>query len=402
MEVAMNTKPVSPVSRNIWKLYSLQALTQALFMIPIIVLFFQSFGLSMKQILVLQAAFSLAILVFEIPTGYLADRWGRKPTIILGCILNIAGYLLYALSTGFWTIMAAEITIGLGASFLSGTVEAMTYDSLLEMGEEKRYRSVAANQSFLEFSTEAFCGLIGGFLAVISLYAPLWATLVPLCIASGIACTLAEPKRHVMQEGRHWKAIWDVSTHTLFKHRGLRSIILLHALISTMTLTLFWFTQPYQKLIGLPIAYYGVVHAVIVLSGAFASRLVPKLEKRMDDRVVLMCIAGCVIGCFLLLGLPPMLWGLGLFLIARVSWGMLTPLTGDMINRMTTSDVRATVLSMRSFLGRCIFVCTSPFLGAIADARSVPYALSVGGLAGGALILIVFIRIRSVWREIPS
>lgn len=392
----------SSIRSNIWKLYAIQALTQALFMIPVIVLFWQSHGLSMKEILIIQAGFALTILLLEIPTGYIADRWGRKRTLITAGVFDVLGYVLYATSGGFWQFLIAEITIGIGVSLRSGAIEAITYDTLLQLGEEKTYRRVAGNQSFFEFNTEALSSLAGGAIFLLSTRLPLWLTAVAAAVAFFIALTLREPARHGMREQRHWKAIWDVSTHTLVRHRGLRSVIFLHSLISTMTLTFFWFFQVFQQMVGVPVVLFGLTHAVIVAAGAFASKYVRLFEKRVDDRWLLIGVASAVVGGYIVLGLPPAAWLLVWFLVSRIAWGFLGPLTADMVNRMTTSDVRATVLSLRSFLGRLIFVCTSPFVGALADARSVPVALLTAGVIGGLLLIITFVMMRSVWREIPA
>ena len=398
----MNKQPISAVRSNIWKLYAIQACTQALFAIPIIVLFWRSHGLDFRQMMLLQSGFAMTILILEIPTGYLADRWGRKKTIVTGCFLGFLGFLIYASGTNFWHFLLAEMIIGIGVSMGSGASEAIMYDTLSASGEERMYRRTMGNQTFFEFSAEALSSLAGGALALFSLVLPLWITTIPMAASVLIALSLHEPKRHVLRETRHWKRIWDVSLDTLFRHRELRSIIFLHGVISTMTLTFFWFFQPYQKIVGVPLAFFGITHAIIVIAGALASKYVSTLEKRIDDRLLLMAIAAAVVFCFLILGMPPVAWGLLLFLVSRTAWGFLGPLTSDMTNRMAASDVRATVMSVRSFFGRAIFVCTSPFVGMMADARSIPFALLTTGLIGGAVLLVVFTVMRSVWRNIPA
>lgn len=399
----MNSASVSVLIRpNIWKLYAIQALTQALFAVPIIVLFWQSHGLSLREILLVQSGFACTILVLEIPTGYLADRWGRKRTLVLAGCFDVLGYLIYANSSGFGQFLLAEMTIAVGVSLRSGALEALTYDTLSTLRQERTYRGVMGNQAFLEFNTEAFAGVIGAAVATISLRLPLWLTVIPATIALLIAMSLREPPRHMMHEERHWKAIWHVTVHTLFRHRGLQCVILLHGLISTMTLTFFWFFQSYQTLVGVPIVLFGLTHGIIVAAGAFSSKYVAKLERLVDDRLLLMGIATTVVITYLALGLPVSVWLLSMFLISRIAWGFLSPLTSDMVNRMTTSDVRATVLSLRSFLGRLIFVCTSSFVGALADARSISFALLIAGIVGGVLLLATFVMMRSVWRQMPA
>jgi len=75
---------------------------------PIIVLFFQENGLSMKEVFLLQSIFSIGIILFEIPSGYFSDVIGRKKTIILGCIFGFLGFSIYSFSYGFLGFLIAE------------------------------------------------------------------------------------------------------------------------------------------------------------------------------------------------------------------------------------------------------------------------------------------------------
>jgi hypothetical protein len=115
-----------------------------------------------------------------------------------------------------------------------------------------------------------------------------------------------------------------------------------------------------------------------------------------------MGIAATVVAVYLALSLlSPVLALLALFPVSRIAWALLGPLSTDMLNRMASSDIRATVLSVSSFGGRVIFLLTSPLVAGLADDHGIPFALYVAGLIGGGLLLIVFIRLRTVWNELP-
>ena len=106
---------------------------------PIIVLFYQENGLGMTEVLTLQAVYSIAIVALEIPSGYAADVWGRKTTLIIGSILGVVGFSIYSFSFGFWGFFAAELTLGIGQSFISGSDSAMLYDSLKSNNRQSDY-----------------------------------------------------------------------------------------------------------------------------------------------------------------------------------------------------------------------------------------------------------------------
>ena len=72
------------VDSNIWKLYIIKALRWFLLAMPIAVIFFQDNGLSLSEVMTLQGIYSLTIAIMEIPSGFLADRFGRKQTLVFG------------------------------------------------------------------------------------------------------------------------------------------------------------------------------------------------------------------------------------------------------------------------------------------------------------------------------
>lgn len=398
----METQRKHLLRANIWKLYLLNALHGAIFFIPIIIPFYRENGISLMQAFLLEAIFSIEVVLLEIPTGYLSDRWNRKYTIVTACAFSTMGWLMYAIGTGFTYFLAGEILMGFGASLLSGTLEAITYDTLLEQGKTEHYKRISGNQFFATFGTESIASIVGGFIAVTSLRNAAWVTVASPLLGFFIALTLCEPRRHKLEGTQHLKTLWRICTGTLIRSTPLRSIIALHGVIGAMTLSLFWLTQPYQTLVHLPLALFGITHAIIVGAGALSSRFTHAISKRIDDRLFLLLIAAAVVMSYLGLGSSLSLWALLFFLTGRVAWGFLSPLTSDMINRMTTSEIRATVLSIRALGWRLLFALASPLIGYAADVWSLKQALLLTGAIGGIAIVITFLLMQPIWRKIPA
>jgi MFS family permease len=385
---------------NIWKLYILDFLSGSMFFIPIIVPFMMSTGLNLQQVFILQGVFTLASVILEIPSGYASDKWGRKNTTIVAAITSFIGIYFYAISTDFTTFLIGDIFLGIGMSFYSGTTEALVYDTLLELKDTDSYKRINGNLALSHFGAEAIMSVIGGLLVAYSLRLPVILTLIPFGLACILSFTLKEPRRHKMQEGRHLELMWLIAKKSIFHNAPLRNIILLHSTISLMTMSLFWYTQPYQTSVGLPLVYFGLIHAVIVLIGAIASKYTHSLEQYFDDRLLLTAIALTVFISFMALGYISSLWALVFFGFARIAWGILSPLTSNIINRMTTSDIRATVLSIRSFFFRGMFTLASPLLGYMADVLTINQAILITGIVGGILIVITFFSMSFMWKKI--
>ena len=101
-----------------------------LVIVPILVPFWLSLGLTMTEILEIQAIFGISVALFEIPTGYIADIWSRKASIMLGTFIVGCGFSLIPFATTYETLVTYEIIIALGGSFISGADIAIVYDSL--------------------------------------------------------------------------------------------------------------------------------------------------------------------------------------------------------------------------------------------------------------------------------
>ncbi|MBT4120128.1 MAG: MFS transporter [Candidatus Peribacter sp.] len=387
---------------NIWKLYVLHAVRGSLVHVAVLVIFLASNGLDLQQVFILEALWSVLQMGFEIPSGYLSDRWGRKPTLVLGAILKSIGMLIYCLSFNFSGFLLAVVFLSTGSSLFSGTDSAIAYDTLLELGEEDQYRKIAGKQAFFRFCVEAVAGILGGLIALYSLRATLWTTFGFFLIAPIIAITLKEPKRHKLQETRHFAAMWNIFVTSVVHNPAIRGVILLNSILITMAFSLYWFTQPYQEMVGLPLVLFGVTHSIIVLCHAFASRYVHSLEKWFDDRLLLISISICMIVSFLVLGLTSSIWAIAFFFVARIMWGFTTPLTSDILNRMTSSETRATVLSFQAFGFRLLFAIVSPFLGYTADVLSLNQAILISGCIGAVLLVITFFSMSVVWNKIPK
>ncbi len=390
--------------RNRVKLTVLKAGTSSLFYLPILVVFLQQSGMSLFEVLIMQGISALVLASWQIPSGYLADRWGRKNTLIAGAVCNFIGVLCYCIGTNYWFFLAATSLLSTGLSFQSGTIEALTFESLEAEGKAQSFRRSLGSQTFMRFAAEALAGLIGGALAVISLRLAFWATLPVFGALIVLAMTLDEPPRTTLSRGQKaLNTMLAVAHRSLIGDKRLRYVILIDSLFGSLLITLYWFTQPYLVEAGVPLGYFGAVHAAVVLSAAIASRESYRFAHWLKDRQFLLFIAISAVSFLLLLGvLPPAPAGIALIILVRVMWGFLGPLTFDLMNRMTTPDVRATILSVRGFMFQIFFAFFPPVFAAIADRTSLSTSLIMHGLFTGCCIAVLLKLMRPLWKKIPK
>lgn len=373
---------------NIPRLYLIKVAKWFMLFMPIVVPFYESNSLSMKDIMVLQAIYSVAIVVLEIPSGYLADVIGRKKTLILGAVFGTLGFITYSLSFGFWGFLVAEIILGVGQSCISGADSAMLYDSLLERGQEKQYTRYEGRITALGNLAEAVAGILGGLLAGLTLRAPYYAQSLVAFISLPAAMTLKEPARHVQLVKTGFLEIVRIARFALFGDRSLRRNIFFSAITGTATLTMAWFAQPFFEYAMIDLAWFGLLWTTLNLTVAITSYTAHHTESFLGQKRSIILIALMIPLGYLALSrfhTPLGLVVLYLFYLVR---GFATPVLKDYINRATASHVRATVLSVRNFIIRLLFAVTGPLLGWAKDIYSLPVALALSGIIFLALSII--------------
>ncbi len=360
------------VRSNIWKFYAFRFLRSFMMIMPIIVPFFKSNGLTMFHILTIQAVFSLTAVFLEIPSGFFADVFGRKKSMVFAAITGTIGMLIYSLSSSFWAFIFAEVILAIGFAFFSGTGSALAYDSLLELGEDYRYKKVEGTSFFLGRCAEATASILGGLFAVISLRLPFYLTAAVFALLIPLSLTIKEPKRKPFKHKKgHMYGLYKILRFSLHKNKELKWLIIYGAFIANSTLIAVWFFQPYFEQVGIPLVYFGVLWAVIQLSSGFSAYFAYKIESIIGRKISLASLLLITSLGYILLGSSNHLWGLIFCFMFTLIWGFSNPLLQDYINKIVWSDKRATVMSVKNLLSRLIFVIFAPLIGWLADTYTI-------------------------------
>ena len=349
---------------------------------PIVKLFYEENGLNNFELLTLHAVYSITIFFLEIPSGYVADIWGRKKSLILGTVLGCLGFSIYSATYGFWGFLFAELALGIGQSFISGSDSAMLYDTLIDMKKENQYLRYEGKVTALGNFSEAIAGLIISGLVFLGIKSFRMSYYCQTLIAfTGIpaALLLAEPKSHKRLIPENMFYILKVIKHAMIDNIKLQRVIVYSSVIGYASLTMAWFAQIYFFETGLPGTLFGILWTLLNITVGIGSFYAYKIEKKLKMKFSLILILFFYVSTYVLLGFFMSLLAIGILFIFYFARGLATPVLKEYINKITASEIRATVLSIRSLILRLLYSILGPLFGWVSDIINLRTALITGG-----------------------
>lgn len=371
------------MQRNLIALYLVKLSKWFTLVMPIIVLFYEEHRLGLQDVFILKSVYSVAAVALEVPSGYLADVWGRKRCIVAGCVLFFGGYLCYSLTSTFAAFLVAEILLGIGQTMINGADSALLYDTTVHHGRENLYLRYEGRITMIGNFAEAVAGIFGGLLAVYSLRYPFYAQTLVAFVGIPAAMALREyaPANKVQSP---WEEILRILKYSLVTNKKLCCNIMYSGIIGAATLTMAWFVQPVLMQLETPTEWYGIIWTVLNLTVGVAALYSDRVEQLFGMNKMNILILSVIAGGYVALAYNLTYVGLGILLLFYIFRGFATPILKGYINQMTFSEMRATVLSIRNFVIRLMFAAIAPFIGWLNDM----YSLQVALLASAALIFI--------------
>ncbi len=299
-------------------------------------------------------------------------------------IIGAIGLGWYTIADWFWGFLIAELVLGLGSSFISGTDSAMLYDILLDEWRQAQSKKIQWYLQSVSSLSEATASFLGGFLAVISLRLPLEIQFYLYLAAIPLVFSLREPQQHKHdnKEGI-WKGITKIVRYSLHEHREVKWLILFSGVFSSSTLIMTWLSQYYFTAVELPLSYFGVVWSLLVLSLVPASFFAHRIEDALGKRRSLFLMTSLPIIGFFLLSVVGVIYGIAILFLFYLARWFGSVVFSDYVNVLIPSTIRATVLSVQALMTRFVFLILGPVVWWISDTYSIHTAL----LASGCIFL---------------
>lgn len=392
----MSSIALLPAARRIQRIYLVLMLGNTLaasFIWGINTLFLLDAGLSNLEAFAANAFFTAGMVIFEIPTGVIADSVGRRASYLLGTLTLAASTVLYWLmwlwAAPFWAWAAVSVLLGLGFTFFSGAVEAWLVDALRASGYDGELEPVFAKGMVVSGSAMLLGSVAGGIIAQVTDLG------VPFLLRAAVLVTMFVVASVVMRDvgftpdrsegpAKAVRTLFRSSLTYGLGNRPVRFVMLAAPFTAGVGVYVFYALQPYLlELWGDEKAYSiaGLAAAIVAASqiaGGFLSPVVRRLFRKRTTTILLSAAAGALL--LISLGFTRSFW---VALLLLTVWGLVAAVGGPVrqayLNDLIPSRQRATVLSFDSLMGNVGGVVVQPALGRTADLMGYPLSLAVSG-----------------------
>lgn len=366
-------------------------------------LFLLDAGLSLTEAFIANAAFTAGMVLFEVPTGVVADAQGRRISFMLGAatllVTTMAYLALWYIEAGLvWWILVSAL-IGLGFTFFSGATEAWLVDALDATGYQGAIEAVFGRGQTATGAATLVGTILGGVLGTVSLGIPYVARSVLLLVVIWAAYKWMhdlgfEPTKADSIREQVSIIIRDSITYGI-KNPPIRMFMFGAPFAMGVGIWVFYAFQPYLlELFGDKTAIYlsGIAAAIFAVAQMAGGALVPKMRRFFRSRTSIIIVeitlgsaALVAIGLASLLNKPLGFWvAIVLLTFTALVWAVSGPMQQAYMNEVIPSKQRATVLSFVSLMGSTGGVVIQPALGRVADV----YSLGTGYVVAGVLYAI--------------
>jgi MFS family permease len=399
-----------PTARSIQRTYLLLMLGNTLaasFIWGINTIFLLDAGLTNLEAFAANAFFTAGMVLFEVPTGIVADTVGRRASYLLGTVTLTASTLLYVLlwqvEAPFWQWAVVSMLIGLGFTFFSGAVEAWLVDALTATGFTGELEAVFGRGQVVTGVAMLTGSVAGGFVAQqTSLGVPFVLRGAVLAVMFAVAFRLMHDVGFSPEKGgrplAEMRKIASASIDFGWRVPAVKWLMVESVFIGGVGIYAFYALQPYLlELYGDPEAYQiaGLVAAIVagaqILGGVAAPRIRRRFHRRTSALLAMAAVSALTLA---LIGVVENFWAvLGLIVV----WGLLfaasMPIRQTYLNGLIPSRQRATILSFDSLMGSTGGVWAQPALGRAADVWGYAPSYLIGaGISAMALPFLALSR----------
>lgn len=333
-----------------------------IFMLPIMLFFYQENGLTKGDYFLFQGLFSISALFFEVPAGYVADFISRKKVLILSYSLFVCRLLLWLFFGGYWIVLLGELLYAASKAFFSGVADGYIYDLLKSRHQTNKMLNRYGRMNFFMSIGTAIASIFGAILykdfgVVTLLVIELFFNTLAISLLFFLP-NVPPVKRQLMTMKEKYLDLMRIAK-SVFKNEKLKYYVYYSGMAIAASMIFVWSFQPLMQIAGIPIALFGVVYFINHLIRAGASLMLEKTMNFCNLKSLGIAVYFFFIFSFLaaiaMLHIKSIYINFMLLTFICVAIGSQLTFTLASISRIHTlvsSDIRSTVSSVNTMFSR--------------------------------------------------
>lgn len=381
---------LAPYRRNIPRYYLFVLFAEFQLLMPIWVVYLQEErGLSLTQVMVMEAPFWLAWVLLEVPTGMVADRFGRKTSISLGALVMAAAMIMFGLATSYVVLLISYMLWAAAFTLYSGADAAFMYDNLKTLGREEEFQKIFGRVRAMQAASLTGAVLVGAPLAhYTTLWFPMIATAGFVGVAFLVSLSFREPPR--FDEGAHRPGMTEnarIAGRIAWQSPAIRYMLVIGAVIMATAVAFSIMAQPFLRSHDIPVGMFGWLLLPADVAGIAAALMAYRVCAAIGTRAMVIVLPLGLMGALLAFGIFDSIWVFAMFPLGAIARSGSMPVVADYINRRIPSAQRATILSFKQALFSLMLVPLLPMAGILGSRDGLP--LGYLGLAAGLALVAV-------------
>ena len=393
--------PVSPPTpdlrraceRNIRVYYVFKLLSEMWLLIPIFVAFLLlDRGLSIGQVALIESPFWLMATLAEVPTGAVADRWGRRVSLLLGAVTTVIAMFAFGLAHTLPLILVSYMLWALALTFTSGADGALLYDTLRQLGRERDFERIAGRGAALSAAGVLAATLAGGPVAgAVGMQATVFLSAGTMVLLTATTALFHEPPHREAGAAAATPYLQGLreAGRTVRETPAVLALMPLGAVLTTCPMVMIILIQPFLLSHDIDVGWqFSLLQVPMWLGSVLGGLLAFRLLRLGGTPGALGVVALLATIGFAGAAVWDHTGALAFIALIPLARSVAGPVTIGYINHRVPSDQRATVLSLNLMVYSLALVPIMPVLGLVADRLDLPATFAVAGALVGGLSLI--------------
>ncbi|PIZ54299.1 hypothetical protein COV03_00560 [Candidatus Uhrbacteria bacterium CG10_big_fil_rev_8_21_14_0_10_41_26] len=384
---------------NIWKMYIISSLTAFVLFYAIDKVFMELRGLSVTQIVFIEIIYTVCVLLLEVPSGALADRWSRKNVLALHLVFFMLNTILWIFAYDITFFILGIIACAIHAALYSGTYTSLLYDTAKQIGKKNEFDKILGNYFFYGGIFSAVSAILGGMVAgYFGITISFWITLAISFIALLFTLSLEEPDIHrTTGEVKYWSHI-NNAIKFLWKRPALYHLIFLTVILTLSLRIIDEYAQLYFFSVGASLFALGYLSAIAGGIESICAKFAHRLNKYKRRNIYLISLIINFVG-FILIGYFHSKIGIVFVYLPIIATWIVGPLFNMDLHKELPSSHRSTGESLVSLLRTLIYIPVALMFSYLADSISIFSGFTAVGIFTG-IYLLIFILFS--YKKIPQ